>query len=211
MDHDGIVEQLLDRCKGFIENILQPPDLQSVACASLAIFTQIRQVARDLMQAKITLEAQQLTRADVSPCCPEAHMTYVHTRTVNPETLLGEITIPVRTFQCHGCGVTFRPDDGPLGVPEVGAFTDDVRWLYAPLAAELPHRVANTLFARCTEVFLSSCGAQGIIDITAEDLRTWQAGREVQEGAAVGVRVGDAGQGRGGAGGDRDGWGHDPY
>jgi hypothetical protein len=186
MDHDGIVEQLLDRCKGFIENILQAPDLHTVASAALAIFTQIRQVARDILQAKVILEAQQLTCADVTPCCPEASMTYVHTRTVSPETVFGEITIPVRTFQCHGCGTTFRPDDRPLGVPEVGAFTDDVRWLYAPLAAELPHRVANTLFARCTGVTLSSCGAQGIIDSTAEDLRTWQMERESQEAEAVG-------------------------
>jgi hypothetical protein len=186
MDHDVIVEPLLNRCKSFIENILQAPDLQSVARASLAIFTQIRQVARDILQAKITLEAQQLTRADVIPCCPEAGMTYVHTRTVRPQTLLGEITIPVRTFQCHGCGATFRPDDTALGVPEVGAFTDDVRWLYAPLAAELPHRGANTLFAQCTGVRLSSQGAQGIIDSTAEDLRTWQAEREQQEAEAVG-------------------------
>jgi hypothetical protein len=186
MDHDGIVEQLLDRCKGFIENILQAPDLHSVASASLAILAQVRHIARDILQAKITLEAQQRTRADVTPCCQEAGMTYVHTRSVSPETLFGEITIPVRTFQCHSCGATVRPDDGPLGVPEAGDFTDDVRYLYAPMAAELPHRVATTLFARCTGVTLSSCGAQGIIDRTAEDLRTWQAEREVQEARAVG-------------------------
>jgi hypothetical protein len=46
--------------------------------------------------------------------------------------------------------------------------------------------VANALFARCTGVTLSSCGAQGIIDSTAEDLRTWQAECEVQEAEAVG-------------------------
>jgi hypothetical protein len=45
--------------------------------------------------------------------------------------------------------------------------------------------VANTLFARCTGVTLSSCGAQGIIHSTAEDLRTWQAERERQETGAV--------------------------
>ena len=190
MDHDLIVEQWLDRCKGFIENILQAPDLQSVASASLAIFTQIRQVARDVLQAKITLEAQQRTRAEVTPCCPEAGVTHVHTRTVSPQTLLGKITIPVRTFQCHGCGATFRPDDTALGVPEVGAFTDDVRWLYAPLAAELPHRVANDLFARCTGVALSSRGAQGIIDRTANDLSAWQAERERQEAQAVAAALG---------------------
>jgi uncharacterized protein UPF0236 len=100
--------------------------------------------------------------------------------------LFGEIHIPVRTFQCCGCGATFRPDDAALGVPEVGEFTDDVRWLYAPMAAELPHRVANSLFAQCTGVTLSCCGAQGIIDRTAADLRTWQAEREVGEAEAVG-------------------------
>jgi hypothetical protein len=193
MDHDGIVDQWLDRCKGFIENILQAPDLHSVASASLAILTQMRHVARDILQAKIVLEAQQLTRADITPCCPEADVTLIHTRTVSPETLFGEIIIPGRTFQCHGCGATFRPDDTALGVPETGDFTDDVRDLYAPLAAELPHRVANTLFARCTGVILSSCGAQGIIESTAEDLKTWQAARERQETAAVAdaLAVGD--------------------
>jgi hypothetical protein len=193
MDHDGIVEQLLDRCKGLIESMLQAPDLRSVASASLAIFAQMRPVARDILQAKITLEAQQLTRADVPPCCPAVGVTYVHTRTVSPETLFGEITIPVRTFQCRGCGALFRPDDWPLGVPECGEFTDDVRYLYAPVAAELPHRVANALFARCTGGALSSCGGQGIIDSTADDLRTWQAEHESCEAEAVGEALGDRG------------------
>jgi hypothetical protein len=48
---------------------------------------------------------------------------------VSPETLFGQITIPVRTFQGGGCGATCRPDDAPLGVPEAGDFTDDVRYL----------------------------------------------------------------------------------
>jgi hypothetical protein len=186
MDHDGIVDPWLDRCKGLIENIMQAPDLHSVASASLAILAQMRPVARDILQAKIALAAQQLMRADVTPGCQEAGVTVVHTRTVSPETLFGEITIPVRTFQCRGCGATCRPDDTVLGVPETGDFTDDVRDLYAPLAAELPHRVANTLCARCTGVPLSSCGAQAIIDSTAEDLRTWQAERESREAEAVG-------------------------
>ena len=185
MDHDLIVEQLLERCKGFIENILQAPDLHNVGSASLAIFAQMRQVARELLQAKITLEAQQRRSQDVPHCCPEARVTYVHTRTVSPETLLGEITIPVRTFQCRGCGATFRPDDAALGVPEAGEFTDDVRYMYAPVAAELPHRVANDLLQRYTGVALSSCGAQGIIDHTAEHLSTWQATHETQETQAV--------------------------
>ena len=48
MDHDVIVESLLDRCKRVIENILQAPDLHSVASASLAILAQMRHVARDI-------------------------------------------------------------------------------------------------------------------------------------------------------------------
>jgi hypothetical protein len=186
MDHDVIVEQLLERCKRFIANILQAPDLHSVASASLAIFAQMRHVARDILQAKIALEAQQRRSQDIARCCPDANVKYVHTRTVSPETLFGQITIPVRTFQCHGCGATLRPDDAPLGVPEAGDYTDDVRYLYAPVVAELPHRVASDLFQRCTGVTLSSCGAQGIIDSMAEDLRTWQAARARQETAAVG-------------------------
>jgi hypothetical protein len=63
MDHDRIVEPLLDRCKGFIENILLAPDLQNVASASLTIFTQIRQVARDILQAVPWDPAQAIPRA----------------------------------------------------------------------------------------------------------------------------------------------------
>ena len=62
MNHDLIVEQLLGRCKWFIENTLQASDLHSVAAASLAIFAQLREVAREVLQAKITLEAQRLIR-----------------------------------------------------------------------------------------------------------------------------------------------------
>jgi hypothetical protein len=178
-----------------MENILQASDLHSVAAASLAIFAQLRQVARDILQAKIDLEAQQLQCTAVTPCCQEADARYVHTRTVSPETLFGEVCIPVRTFQCSGCGASIRPDDHHLGVPEVGDFTDDVRVLYAPLVAELPHRVANDLFQRCTGVALSSHGAQGIIDSTAQELQRWQATREPQEEAAVtdALGAGDSG------------------
>jgi hypothetical protein len=70
----------------------------------------------------------------------------------------------------RGCGATFRPDDTALGIPEAGAFTDNVRYLFASVAAELPHRVANDLFQRCTGVALSSRGAQAIMDHTATDL-----------------------------------------
>lgn len=124
----------------------------------------MRQVAREMLQAKIVLEAQQRYRRDVARWCSDASVQYVHTRTVSPETLFGELTIPVRTFQCRGCGATCRPDDAALGVPEVGDFTDDVRWLYAPVVAELPHRVASDSFPRGKGVALSSRGAQGIVE-----------------------------------------------
>ena len=83
-----------------------------------------------------------------------------------------------------------RPDDRHLGVPEVGDFTDDVRGLHAPVVAELPHRVANDLFQRCTGVAPSSHGAQGIIESTAQDLQRWQAEREREEAAAEAGAVG---------------------
>jgi hypothetical protein len=159
LTHDLIVEQRLARCKCFIENILQTPDLHSVAAASMAIFEQMRPVARAMLQAKITMEAQQLKGTDVAPCCQNASVRYVHTRTVSPQTLFGEVCIPVRTFECGGCGASLRPDDHHLGIPEVGNFTDDVRALYPPVVAELPHRVANDLFQSCTGVALSSRGA----------------------------------------------------
>jgi hypothetical protein len=80
-------------------------------------------------------------------------------------------------------------------VPEVGECTDDVRFVYAPVAAERPHRVANARFARCTGVLLSACGGQSISDSTAEDLRTWQAAREPHQTQAVreALAAGDGG------------------
>ena len=65
MSHDLIVEQLLERCKWFMENILQAPNLHHVGSASLAISTQMRQAAPEILQAKINLEAQQLQRQDI--------------------------------------------------------------------------------------------------------------------------------------------------
>src|ERR1700752_4562816 len=111
MDQDLIVEQLLDRCKGVIETILQASDLHRVATASLAIFAPVRDVAREILQAKITLEAQQLQGADVVPWCPDSRARSIHTRTVSPQTLLGEAHIPVRPFPGGGCGASLRPDD----------------------------------------------------------------------------------------------------
>lgn len=102
MDHELIVEHLLERCHCFIENILQTTDLHNIAAASLAIFAQLRQLARDLLQAKIDLEAQPRQRTAVARCSQDASVIYVHTRTVSPETLLGEVCIPVRTLPCGG-------------------------------------------------------------------------------------------------------------
>jgi hypothetical protein len=90
MDHDLIVEQLLARCKGFLETILQASELHRVATASLAIFEPIRPVVREILQAKITVEAQQRKGTDVTPCCEHASVRYVHTRVVSPHPLCGE-------------------------------------------------------------------------------------------------------------------------
>ena len=53
------------------------------------------------------------------------------------------------------------------------------------MVAERPHRVANDLVERCTGVALSSRGAQGLIDSTAQDLQPWQAERGMPAAAAV--------------------------
>jgi hypothetical protein len=162
MDYDLSVEHLLDRCKCFMENILQASELHSVAAASLALFEHIHDVGRALLQAKVELEAHQSRGQAVPHRCQEAEVRYVHTRTVSPMTLFGAITIPVRTFQCHGCGASLRPDDASLEVPDRGEFTDDGRRLYTPSVAELPHRVTNDLLRRMTGLEPSSCGAQGV-------------------------------------------------
>jgi hypothetical protein len=54
-----------------MENIMQAQDLHHVGSASLAIFAQMRQVAREMLQAKITLQASQLKSQDSVPCCQE--------------------------------------------------------------------------------------------------------------------------------------------
>jgi hypothetical protein len=185
MDHDRIVEQRLARCKCFLETILQASDLHSVATASRAILEQRRQGAREMLQAKITVEAQPLKGTEVAPGCEHASVRDVHPRLVSPQTLLGEVSIPVRTFPCGGCGASLRPADHRLGVPERGDFTAAVRALDAPGVAERPHRVANALRQRCTGVALRSRGAQGLIDRTAQDLQRWQAARARQEAAGV--------------------------
>jgi hypothetical protein len=185
MDQSVIVDQVMHRCKQLINTLLDAQDLQDIAAASLVIFERIREVARAVLQAKIDLAADRLTRQAPLPCCPPAAMTYIHTRTVNPTTLFGTVTVPVRTFRCTGCGATTRPDDAALGVPVTGEFMDDVRMLYTPLAAELPHRVSNDIFAHFTGVHLSLRGAQRIIDSSAADLQIWRATADVQETRAV--------------------------
>jgi hypothetical protein len=86
-DHDLLVEPLLDRCQGVIAPILQASDLHRVATASRALFAQLRDVAREILPAKITLEAQPLKSMDIVPCGPASRARYLHTRTVSPQTL----------------------------------------------------------------------------------------------------------------------------
>jgi hypothetical protein len=185
MDHDLIVERLFDRCKGFLEHILQAVELHSVAAASLAILAHIRDVARAVLQAKVELEAQPCRHHALPLCCPAAEVTSVHTRTVRPRTLFGAITIPVRMFQCTGCGSSLWPDDTWLGVPERGEFTGDGRRLYTPWVAELPHRVGNDRLRRVTGLELSSCGAQGIIDSRAADHAQWRTDTDARADATA--------------------------
>jgi hypothetical protein len=175
----------MDRCKQLIDKILHAPDLQSVAAISLAILAHLREVARAILQAKIDLEARRLTREPIAAWCPGADMASIHTRTVSPTTRVGKVTIPVRTFRCLHGGTTVRPDDPQLGVPPTGDFTDDVRMLYSPLAAELPHRVSNDIFGRFTGVERRSCGAQSLIDSSAHALAAWRRAQEAQEHAVV--------------------------
>jgi hypothetical protein len=60
-----------------------------------------------------------------------------------------------------------------------------VRALYASVVAELPQRVAHDRVARGRGVALSSHGAQGLMDSTAQNLQQWQAERGTQEDVSV--------------------------
>jgi hypothetical protein len=113
--------------------------------------------------------------------CGSPSLNLVHTRQVMVKTLFGEIVFSYRTFCCSACGAHVRPDDAALGIPEQGTFSDDVRSLYQPLAAELPHRTANDIFKKFTGVELSSRGGQSIIDSTARDIGAWREDREAGE------------------------------
>jgi len=58
------------------------------------------------------------------------------------------------------------------------------------VVAERPQRVANDLLQRCPGVALSSRGAQGLLDSTAQDRQPWQVGRATQEAEVVADAVG---------------------
>lgn len=53
MHHKIIVEQPVQRCKRFIENMLAAADRQTVAHASRAIFDQMRELAREILQTTV--------------------------------------------------------------------------------------------------------------------------------------------------------------
>lgn len=184
MDQDAIVGQLVNRCKSAIEAILQPGAHGDVASASLAILAKFRDVGRAVLQAKVDLEASRLPDSPGAHC-QGAAIRRVHTRKVRPQTLLGEIAVPVRTFRCDACDGHVRPDDVVLGVPARGEYTDDVRSVFAPLDAELPHRVACDVLERATGVRLSPHGAQSMAATIAADLRAEKPERERLEDVAV--------------------------
>jgi hypothetical protein len=115
--------------------------------------------------AKITLEAEERRRADVTPCCQGQRHDGPH-----PDRESGDLgrraPAPFGRF-----ATAVARSRAPLGVPERGDCTDDV--LYAPMAAELPPRVATPLRA------VAGCPLPlwraGASVSPAEDLRTWQA------------------------------------
>jgi hypothetical protein len=67
MDRDLIVGQLMNRCKCVSEHIVEAADLQTVATASIAIFEQMREVARAMLQATVDLEAAKRIGNSVRP------------------------------------------------------------------------------------------------------------------------------------------------
>ncbi len=182
MDRSEIVPAILDRCKSLILNVLEDSSLSSVSAASLAIFEKFRDVSREILQACVIERFESLAAAQPEGCsCGCRSLNCVHIREVTVKTLFGDIVIKYRGFRCTGCGAYSRPDDASLGIPEEGTFSDDVRSLYQPLVAELPHRTANDIFQQFTGVDLSSRGGQSIIDSTAKDLEEWRVNREAGE------------------------------
>ena len=95
MNHDLIVEQLFERCKWFMENILQAPAPPSR-----------RQRLAGHLHPEATGGPGDAPGQDQSggpaveepghrPLLPGAGMTYVHSRTVSPQSLLGEECLPI--------------------------------------------------------------------------------------------------------------------
>jgi hypothetical protein len=182
MDRTGIVAGILDRCKSLILDVLDDPALSTAPAASLVLFQKFRDVCREILQAWVDERVERLVELRPELCaCGSRSLRFVNTGTVTVKTLFGDIVARYRRFRCAACHAYVRPDDGPLGLPEDGTFSDDVRALYEPVAAELPHRTANDIFQQFTGVDLSSRGGQSIIDSTAKDLREWREDREAGE------------------------------
>ena len=182
MDRTEMVVGITNRCKSLILEILDDSSLPSASAASLALFEKFRDVCREIVQAWVDERVERLTEDRPEQCSCGGHsLTYVNTGQVTVKALFGDIVFTYRRFRCKGCRAYLRPDDGPLGMPDEGEFSDDVRALYEPLVAELPHRTANDIFKQFTGVDLSSRGGQSIIDSTAKDLKKWRADREAGE------------------------------
>lgn len=186
MDREEIVAQLLDRCKCMIVSVLDDPTLETMPAASLALLEKFRDVCREILQSWVDERFAALRRSRPDRCrCGSERPGYIHTRDLTANTVFGDVLLHYRSFSCKVCGGHLRPDDETMGIPDTGTFTDDVRALFEPLAAELPHRTAADIFKRFTGVDLSSRGAQSIIDSTADDLRTWRQDREACEVSEV--------------------------
>lgn len=182
MDRTGIVAGIVNRCKSLIIDVLDDSDLSTAPAASLVLFEKFRDVCREILQAWVDERVERLAEQRPERCvCGSRSLRFVNTGAVTVKTLFGDILVRYRRFRCAACDAYDRPDDAPLGIPEEGTFSDDVRALYEPVAAELPHRTANDIFQQFTGVDLSSRGGQSIIDSTAKDLREWREVREAGE------------------------------
>jgi len=146
------------------------------------LFEKFRDVCRQVLQAWVDERAERLAHCRPEQCsCGSHSLSYVHSCRKKVKSLFGDIVVTFRRFRCNACQAYLRPDDASLGLPEDGSFGDDVRALFEPLAAELPHRTACDIFQQFTGVHLSSRGAQSIIDSTAKDILEWREDREAGE------------------------------
>ena len=186
MGRVDIVASIMDRCKSLIEDILDDSRIKSTPAASLVIFEKFRDVCREILQAWVDECVERLACSRPSRCsCSNEELEFVHIREVTLASIFGPIVVRYRQFRCKVCKAYLRPDDKPLGIPEAGVMMDDIAALYEPLAAELPHRTAADLLEQLTGVSLSSRGAQGLIDRTAEEMRKWREVREEKEVAEI--------------------------